>query len=196
MARVPFPRPTYYLAIRLHMYVYTPSSFCSADITVTGLTSAVEAKEANPGAKTYSSFTLKRRAALRPSAPALSLAVEACPGDVVLWNPGPERAAAIADLGKWRRACAVCWLGRRISAGSHGARPLFYSALPTCSCAAVRPAIVSCRSLACPLHMNTTRWPAPCILKLPSCFKLRPSRLYQAAVLTCTWLTVLMLNGT
>jgi len=66
-------------------------------VSITGITGA-----------SFSAVTVHRRAALRPAPPALSQAVEACPLDVVVWNPGPERARAIADLGDDDWQCFVC----------------------------------------------------------------------------------------
>lgn len=73
---------------------------CRADVRVTGITSGAGLPS---GSRVFDAITVKRRGALRP-APALSNAVESCPVDVVVWNPGPERAKAIADLGDddWR----------------------------------------------------------------------------------------------
>lgn len=83
------------------IYCNTP-----ADIVVAGITSGAEA--ASPGTR-FTSIVVKRRATLRPSAPALSQVVEGCPLDVVVWNPGPVRARAILDLGDedWRHYVCV-----------------------------------------------------------------------------------------
>jgi hypothetical protein len=76
-------------------------------VVVTGVTSGA-GLPASSG-PIFSSFTVHRRAALRQAAPALSQVVESCPLDVVVWNPGPERAKAIADLGDddWRHYVCV-----------------------------------------------------------------------------------------
>ena len=94
-----------------------PTLACSADITVTGIASG----------PAFAAVSVRRHAALRPAAPALSHAVEACPLDVVVWNPGPERARAIADLGDEDWRCYVCVEPGRVgpdTAGHHAAAAL------------------------------------------------------------------------
>lgn len=90
---------------------------------VTGVTSG----EGLPaGSRVFDAVTVHRRAAVRPSAPALSLAVVAAPLDVVVWSPGAARAAAIADLGDADYAHYVCVEPGRVSADTAGgpAQPL------------------------------------------------------------------------
>ena len=89
-----------------HSRTRAPPPPRSADIVVAGITSGAEA--ASPGTR-FTSIVVKRRATLRPSAPALSQVVEGCPLDVVVWNPGPVRARAILDLGDedWRHYVCV-----------------------------------------------------------------------------------------
>lgn len=78
----------------------------SAEVVLAGITSGSDAQTAGPR---FSSITIKRRAAVRPAAPALSQVVVQCPLDVVVWNAGAVRARAIADLGDedWRHYICI-----------------------------------------------------------------------------------------
>ena len=77
------------------VYMNTP-----ADVGVTGITSGAGLTDG----KVFTSLTVHRSATVRQAPPALSNVVAHAPLDVVVWNPGPERAKAIADLGDddWR----------------------------------------------------------------------------------------------
>ena len=64
---------------------------CSSDVVLNGITSGKELQSSDR--KVFTSITVKRRAAIRQAAPALSQVVEHCPPlDVVVWNPGADRA--------------------------------------------------------------------------------------------------------
>ena len=78
---------------------------CSADVTISGITSGAGITSG----RVFNSVVVKRRAVVRQAAPALSQVVVHAPLDVVVWNPGPVRAAAIPDLGPddWRHYVCV-----------------------------------------------------------------------------------------
>jgi glucose-6-phosphate 1-epimerase len=63
----------------------------------------------------YRSVTVRRKGSLADAAPGLSHAVAHAPLDVVVWNPGPVRAAAIADLGPEDWRAYVCIEPGRVS---------------------------------------------------------------------------------